>query len=201
MISRYSDGLSVSFGLVADTLYLDCRLHEVTAQSRLGLGRKTGERPLRWDRSRRGRTRRRSADRRDNASGQSGASTAVHSRRNSIVGARPVRFPFDGDGMPAGGAARGPSNTLNIFPMNPSGVQLASPIKPPGFVTRSSSGRPFFGPRRKHDSVHAHHAIETRSPDTATPRRRLRCIQWVIPRSAPVHAPEQSGSMRCPRRR
>src|SRR5262245_64451141 len=41
-----------------------------------------------------------------------------------------------GDGKLAGGGTCR-AKTPNIFPMNPSGVQLASPMKPPGLVTRS----------------------------------------------------------------
>ena len=43
-----------------------------------------------------------------------------------------------GEGTPAGGGTWAPT-ILNIWPMKPSGVQLARPMRPPGRHTRSSS--------------------------------------------------------------
>ena len=43
-----------------------------------------------------------------------------------------------GDCTPAGGGRCLP-RVLNIWPMNPAGVQLASPMRPPGRHTRASS--------------------------------------------------------------
>ena len=47
-----------------------------------------------------------------------------------------------GERTPAG-VARGFATVRNNSPMNPSGVQLASAIVPPGLVTRTSSEAAF----------------------------------------------------------
>jgi hypothetical protein len=65
----------------------------------------------------------------------------------------------DGDETPAGGGTNRPT-TLNSWPTNPSGVQLARPMRPPGRTTRRSSLAARGLVRREHHAERREHDVE-----------------------------------------
>ena len=69
---------------------------------------------------------------------------AIETARARVEQVAQVRLEphSDGDCTPGGGGTCRPS-VLNSWPMKPSGVQLARPIRPPGRQTRSSSAADF----------------------------------------------------------
>ena len=67
-------------------------------------------------------------------------------RRRAAPASRASVPHCSGEGTPAGGGTWAPT-ILNIWPMKPSGVQLASPMRPPGRHTRSELGRGPLGVR------------------------------------------------------
>ena len=115
------------------------------------------------------------------------ATSVTRSPSSSRTWASP---PHSGGGWaPGGGGGANGFMVANIRPMNPSGVQLSSPMVPPGRVTRSSSSAAPLVVRREHHAQARDHRVER----GVGVRQRLRVPLLASRRSRRPPRPPPSG--------